>query len=77
MRQTVVSAALSDAYAAREALSNQTLCAYLTTEQRHQLAAVLTVSGLGQRTMSAGQNQDINTAVHHAEDHLRTLSKPR
>ncbi|TDC98194.1 hypothetical protein E1181_31005 [Saccharopolyspora terrae] len=77
MRQTVVSAALSDAYAAREALRNQTLYAHLTTEQRHQLAAVLTVSGLGQRTMSAGQTQDINTAVHHAEEHLRTLIKHR
>ncbi|MBQ0926637.1 hypothetical protein [Saccharopolyspora endophytica] len=77
LRQTVVSAALSDAYAAREAMRNQTLCAQLTTEQKHQLTAVLAVSGLDQRTMSAGQDQDITTAVHHAEEHLRTLIRHR
>ncbi|MGI8311744.1 hypothetical protein [Saccharopolyspora hattusasensis] len=73
LRQTIVSAALSDAYAAREALRNQTFCAQLTTEQKHQLTTVLTASGLGQRTMSAGQAQEIATAVRHAEEHLRTL----
>lgn len=77
LRQAVVSASVSDAYAAREALRNQKLCALLTTEEKHQLTAVLAVSGLGQRTMTAGHAHDVTTAVHHAEEHLRTLIKTR
>lgn len=73
LRHAVVDAALSDAYAARDALRSKELCAHLTMEQDHKLNAVLAASGIGRRMLSAEQVHDLTTAVDLAEEYLRTL----
>lgn len=73
LRRAIVDAALSDAYAARDALRSKALCDHLTPEQEHKLNAVLAASGIGRRMLSAEQFHDLMAAVHLAEEHLRTL----
>ena len=73
LRRAVIAAAPNDAYAARDALRNQALCAHLTTDQEHELTAVLASSGLGRRALTGDQAHDLTAAVHRAEEHLRTL----
>ena len=64
LRRVVIATALSDAYAARDALRNQALRAHLTTEEEHELTAVIASSGLGRRTLLGDQAHDLITAVH-------------
>lgn len=73
LRHAVVTAALSDAYAARDALRSKALCVHLTTELEHELNGVLAASGIGGRLLAAEQAHDLMAVVHLAEEQLRTL----
>lgn len=73
LRAAVIDVASADAYAARDVLGHYMMRAHMTCQQEQELTAVVAAAGLGARNLSTGHKDALTTAVHTAEDRLRTL----
>jgi hypothetical protein len=73
LRAAVIEVASSDAYAARDVLGHHMMRCQMTRQQEHELAAVLSASGLGAGNLPAVHMHALTAAAGTAEDHLRSL----
>ena len=76
LHDAIAKVAATDAYAARNALSDPTMRARMTCHQERQLTSVVTEAGLGAGHLPPGHMDTITSAVGQAEEHLRVLLRP-
>ncbi len=77
LHDAIAKLAVTDAYAARNALGHPMMRARMTCHQERQLTSVITAAGFGAGHLPPGRMDAITTAVGQAEEYLRVLLRQR